>query len=302
MTKQDKFKSAFIALTGRPNSGKSSLMNTILGEQLSVVTPLPQTTRRNIKGIYTAENMQLIFVDTPGIHKGRHTFNEVMISEAREAIIEKGVDIVCYIVDLSRSFGDEEKVVADLVVQSGIKSIIVFNKVDITKDCDKTISGFYELFPELKSFPSIKISAIHPDAKQIFINQVEYLIPEGPRYYDSDEMTDANLRFFAAEYIRKHIILNTRDEVPHASFVEIESYQENENIHIVNATIHVETVGQRGILIGKGGLVIRKIRNKAELDLKKLLQVPVKIKIHIKITPKWRDNESFLRIQGIILK
>lgn len=302
MTKQDKFKSAFIALTGRPNSGKSSLMNTVLGEQLSVVTPLPQTTRRNIKGIYTAENMQLIFVDTPGIHKGRHTFNEVMISEAREAIIEKGVDIVCYIVDLSRSFGDEEKVVADLVVQSGIKSIIVFNKVDITKDCDKTISGFYELFPELKSFPSIKISAIHPDAKQIFINQVEYLIPEGPRYYDSDEMTDANLRFFAAEYIRKHIILNTRDEVPHASFVEIESYQENENIHIVNATIHVETVGQRGILIGKGGLVIRKIRNKAELDLKKLLQVPVKIKIHIKITPKWRDNESFLRIQGIILK
>ncbi|NLW33666.1 MAG: GTPase Era [Fibrobacter sp.] len=302
MTKQDKFKSAFIALTGRPNSGKSSLMNTVLGEQLSVVTPLPQTTRRNIKGIYTAENMQLIFVDTPGIHKGRHTFNEVMISEAREAIIEKGVDIVCYIVDLSRSFGDEEKVVADLVVQSGIKSIIVFNKVDITKDCDKTISGFYELFPELKSFPSIKISAIHPDAKQIFINQVEYLIPEGPRYYDSDEMTDANLRFFAAEYIRKHIILNTRDEVPHASFVEIESYQENENIHIVNATIHVETVGQRGILIGKGGLVIRKIRNKAELDLKKLLQVPVKIKIHIKITPKWRDNESFLRIQGITLK
>lgn len=302
MTKQDKFKSAFIALTGRPNSGKSSLMNTILGEQLSVVTPLPQTTRRNIKGIYTAENMQLIFVDTPGIHKGRHTFNEVMISEAREAIIEKGVDLVCYIVDLSRSFGDEEKVVADLVVQSGIKSIIAFNKVDITNDCDKNISGFYELFPDLKSFPSMKISAIHPDAKQIFLNQVEYLIPEGPRYYDSDEMTDANLRFFAAEYIRKHIILNTRDEVPHASFVEIESYQENENIHIVNATIHVETVGQRGILIGKGGLVIRKIRNKAELDMKKLLQVPVKIKIHIKITPKWRDNESFLRIQGITLK
>lgn len=302
MNKQDKFKSAFIALTGRPNSGKSSLMNTILGEQLSVVTPLPQTTRRNIKGIYTAENMQLIFVDTPGIHKGRHTFNEVMISEAREAIIEKGVDLVCYIVDLSRSFGDEEKVVADLVVQSGIKSIIAFNKVDITNDCDKNISGFYELFPDLKSFPSMKISAIHPDAKQIFLNQVEYLIPEGPRYYDSDEMTDANLRFFAAEYIRKHIILNTRDEVPHASFVEIESYQENENIHIVNATIHVETVGQRGILIGKGGLVIRKIRNKAELDMKKLLQVPVKIKIHIKITPKWRDNESFLRIQGITLK
>jgi GTP-binding protein Era len=301
MTKQDKFRSAFIALIGRPNSGKSSLMNTVLGEQLSVVTPLPQTTRRNIKGIYTTETMQLIFVDTPGIHKGRHTFNEVMINEAREAIIE-GVDLVCYMVDLSRSFGEEEKVVADLVVQSGIKSIIVFNKVDITIDCDKTISGFYELFPDLKDFQSIKISAIHPDAKQIFLNQIESLIPEGPCYYGSDEMTDANLRFFAAEYIRKHIILNTRDEVPHASFVEIESYQEDEKIHTINATIHVETVGQRGILIGKGGLVIKKIRNKAELEMKKLLGVPVKIKIHIKITPKWRDNESFLRIQGVTSK
>lgn len=302
MIKQDKFKSAFIALIGRPNSGKSSLMNTILGEQLSVVTPLPQTTRQSIKGIYTTDALQLIFVDTPGIHKGRHTFNEVMINEAQKAVSEKGVDVICYLVDLSRSFGEEEKIVADLVSQSGITTIIIFNKVDITKDCDKTISGFFELFPDLKRFPSMKISAIHSDAKSLFLNQVEKLIPHGPCYYDPDEMTDANLRFFAADYLRKHIILSTRDEVPHASFVEIESYREEEKQHTIDATIHVETVGQRGIIIGKGGSVIRRIRKKAEQDMEKLLHIPVKLRVHIKITPKWRDNESFLRMQGIKVK
>lgn len=302
MMKQENFKSAFIALIGRPNSGKSTLMNTILGEQISVVTPLPQTTRQNLKGVFTNDTMQLVFVDTPGIHKGRHTFNEIMINEACQAIAKDDADLVCYVVDIARTFGEEEKSVAELVINSGIKTFIVFNKIDAAKDCEKIIAHFFELFPALKDSPSISISASHSSSKNIFLEQVEKLIPEGPRYYDPDELTDASMRTIAAEYIRKYIILSVRDEVPHASFVEIESYREEKWGHAINATIHVETVGQRGILIGKYGSVIKIIRKKAEMDMHDLLQVPVKISLHVKISPRWRDNDSFLRMQGLVSK
>jgi GTP-binding protein Era len=136
----------------------------------------------------------------------------------------------------------------------------------------------------------------------MFLAAVDPFVFEGPQFYDPEDITDASMRFFAAEFIRKQIILNTREEVPHASFVEIESYKENDDQHHIDATIHVETVGQRGIIVGKGGIVIAKIRKAAEQEMRNLVKVPIFITCHIKVTPKWRDNESFLRNMGLPLK
>lgn len=302
METSQSFRSAFIALIGRPNSGKSTLMNTVLEEQLSVVTPLPQTTRQNLRGILTTDNMQLIFVDTPGIHRGKHVFNESMIKEAKNVLEKNGVDLICYIIDLSRDFGDEEKVIAGMMAETSIKTVIVFNKIDIVENSGKKIEKFYELFPAFKEYPSVQISASSSSAKKKFLDFIDPFVPQGPCYYDPEDITDANMRFFAAEFIRKQIILNTREEVPHASFVEIESYKENQGKHSINANIHVETVGQRGIIVGKGGSVIKKIRKDAEKEMAELVQAPVSITCHIKVSPKWRDNESFLRFMGLPLK
>lgn len=302
MTDMSTFKSAFIALMGRPNSGKSTLMNTILGEQLSVVTPLPQTTRQNLKGVYTTDSMQLVFVDTPGIHKGKYALNDSMIREVHKIIAEQGLELICYMIDISREFGDEENAVAAIISKSDIKILLVFNKVDKSKNADVVIDSFFDRYPNFSGTPFVKLSAINPDSKDLFLRAVEPFVPEGPRYYDPDDLTDASLRFFAAEFIRKHIILNTKEEVPHAVFVEVEKYKEYEDHHEVDVTIHVETIGQRGIIVGKGGAIINKIRKSAMRDIEKLAHTKVKITCHIKVSPKWRDNENFLRFMGMPVK
>lgn len=302
MQNQKSFKSAFVALIGRPNSGKSTLMNTVLQEQLSVVTPLPQTTRRNLKGILTTDDFQLIFVDTPGIHQGKHVFNQSMIKEARTVLEEQGIDIICYIVDLSREFGEEETSIANMISTLTAKILIVFNKIDLVDVPEKKINRFYELFPQFSKLPQIQISANLPETREKFLNALDPFLPEGPCYFDPEELTDANLRFFAAEFIRKQIILNTREEVPHACFVEIESYKEDQDKHRIHATIHVETAGQRGIIVGKGGSIITRIRKNAEKEMASLVQMPVSITCHIKVSPKWRDNEGFLKHMGLPVK
>lgn len=302
MKKDNVYKSGFIALMGRPNSGKSTLMNSVLEEQLSVVTPLPQTTRQNLKGIYTTDDMQLVFVDTPGIHKGKYAFNESMIREVHNVIAEKGLDLICYMVDVSREYGEEEDNVAQIISKSGTKTVIVFNKIDINKKYEEAVSAFFGKYPMFKESPYICISASAKDAKEKFLKLVGPFIPEGPQYFDPEDLTDANMRFFAAEYLRKQIILNTSDEVPHAVFIEIDSYKEHDSCHEVQATIHVETTGQRGIIVGKGGTLITKIRKAAAKELEKLTGAKVSLTCHIKVTPKWRDNERFLKTMGMPVK
>lgn len=302
MQNQKSFRSAFVALIGRPNSGKSTLMNTVLQEQLSVVTPLPQTTRRNLKGILTTDNLQLIFVDTPGIHQGKHVFNQSMIKEAQTVLEEQGIDIICYIVDLSREFGEEETSIANMISNLTANILVVFNKIDLIKAPEKKIQHFYELYPQFSKMPQIQISANLPEARKEFLDALDPFLTEGPCYFDPEELTDANLRFFAAEFIRKQIILNTREEVPHACFIEIESYKEDQDKHRINATIHVETSGQRGIIVGKGGSIITRIRKNAEKEMAAMVQMPVSITCHIKVSPKWRDNEGFLRFMGLSVK
>ncbi len=296
------FRSAFVALVGRPNSGKSTLMNSVLQEQVSIVTSLPQTTRQNIRGIYTTEEMQLVFIDTPGIHKGKHTLNKAMLQEAVSVFMQGEIDLVCYLVDLSRDFGEEETIVAEKVSGSTVPVLIIFNKEDLCPDVDSKIEQFKTLFPALKDAPSLKMSANSQAAQVKFLKAADPYIPEGPKYYDEDTLTDASMRILAAEFIRKQIILNTRQEVPHATFVEIETYKETPRGHEIIATIHVETFGQRGIIVGKKGALITKIRKDSQKEIEELAGEKVSLTCHVKVTPGWRDDAGFLRHVGGIRK
>lgn len=292
------FRSAFITLIGRPNSGKSSLVNNVVGDEISIVSPLPQTTRNVIRGIYTTDKMQIIFVDTPGIHKGKHKINEMMLKKVTKAIEERS-DIVCYMVDISREFSEEENRCVDIV--RGIEKtpvVIVFNKIDIVEKPEIAIRKFYELYPDLRPLPSVQLSAISIEARELFLNAIDKFVLTGPLYFDPENLTDVNMRFISAEYIRKEIINNTREEVPHAVFVEIESYKELPDKDVINATIHVETQGQKGIIIGKNGSLISKIRANAATQISKITGKPVVVLCHVKVSPKWRDNPQFLKFVG----
>jgi len=289
------FRSAFIALFGRPNTGKSTLMNAVLQEQLSIVTPMPQTTRQNIKGIYTSEDTQIIFIDTPGMHKGKHALNALMREQAVSAV-SSGMDLICYLVDLSRDFGDEESDCAACAASASVPVLLVFNKTDLCSDPDGKITAFLSKYGSLHKLPKIKLSALDPKSKDIFLDAVRPMIPEGPRYFDDDSLTDVSMRTIAAEFIRKQIIINTREEVPHAVFVEIESYKETAQKHEIVAGIHVETIGQKGIIIGSKGVLIEKIKKNARRDIENLIGMKTALKLHVKVMPGWRDNTDFLKI------
>jgi GTP-binding protein Era len=270
-------------------------MNTVLQEQVSIATPLPQTTRRNIRGIYTSADTQLVFVDTPGMHKGKHALNEAMREQAVSAVTS-GMDAVCYLVDLSRDFGDEEKDCAEHVTGLSVPVLIVFNKIDICENPDAKIELFLSTYPQFKNSPRVKLSAVSQTSKDVFLTAIAPLVPPGPMYFDGESVTDATMRTIAAEFIRKQIILNTREEVPHAVFVEIESYKETPQKHEIVAGIHVETVGQKGIVIGPGGALIEKIKRFARKDIERLIDTRVSLKLHVKVTPDWRNDSNFLRM------
>ena len=301
-TDNPEFKSAFIALIGRPNSGKSTLLNRIIGEDLSIVTSLPQTTQRNMRGIYNEEGVQLIFVDTPGVHRGRHRLNKSMYEQATALVTDAGIDIICYLVDLSRPFGREEDEIAGQLAGAKTAVCVIFNKRDMCEESTSVVKDFYGRYPALKKYPSIEISALSAQAKGQFLEMIGPFVPQGPKYFPDDDLSDLNMRFFAAEYIRKQVIELTKEEVPHASCVEIIDYREKTSKHAIEAVIHVETVGQKGIVIGKKGSLINKIRTRAQKELEHLAGMPVKITCHVKVTPRWRDNEGFLSSMGLVLK
>ena len=270
-------------------------MNMALGEEISPVTPLPQTTRRRFHGIYTGKNIQIIFVDTPGIHRGDRRINEAMLQEAAAAVSQAGLDCLCYLVDLSREYGKEESLVASMVLKAKSPLLLVFTKKDLCPAIDPRMAQFFLRFPEFEARPAIAISAKDTEAGVRFLSALDPFIKNGPRYFDEDAVTDASLRTLAAEFIRKQVILVTRDEVPHAVFVEIESYREQENCHKITAVVHVETVGQKGIIIGKKAAVIEKIRKMAEKDMQRIVRCRVVVSCHIKVTPHWRNDKGFLK-------
>ncbi|HAK88731.1 MAG TPA: GTPase Era [Nitrospiraceae bacterium] len=291
----EKFRSGYVSLTGRPNVGKSTLLNAILGEKVAIVSPKPQTTRNRIVGVKTLPDAQIIFIDTPGIHKPKHKLGELMVKEARESA--KETDVILFMVEPGEP-GSGDKFIIDILKDLNKPVFLLINKIDTVKKPEvlPLIDAYSRLYPFKEIIP---LSALAGDGVDGLIKTVTDYLPEGPKYYPDDMLTDQLERFMAAEIIREKIIRHTEDEIPHSVAVEIKHWSERENgVVVIDANIYVEREGQKGIIIGKGGSKLKSIGTAARLDIEKLLDTRVFIELRVKIKKDWRGDERILKELG----
>ena len=284
------FKSGFVAVLGRPNVGKSTLLNTIVGQKIAIATDKAQTTRRRIKGIFTNEEGQIVFIDTPGIHKPLDKLGEYLMDEAKCSIPD--ADLILFLVDVSEPAGAGDKwIVENLLKKTNIPIIIVLNKVDKIKDPIKKEQNLltYKMLFET-NMPTAKVSAQTGRNIDTLISTIMRKLPEGNPIYDEDDLTDESMRSIAQEIIREKILKNTKDEIPHSVAVIIENYEEKENIDRIFATIHVEHESQKGIMIGKSGKMLKTIGSQARFELEKMLDKKVYLELKVKVSKDWRKK------------
>ncbi|WP_414581801.1 GTPase Era [Scytonema sp. PCC 10023] len=290
------FRSGFIGIVGRPNVGKSTLMNELVGQKIAITSPVAQTTRNRLRGILTTPEAQLIFVDTPGIHKPHHQLGQVLVQNAKIAI--ESVDVVLFVVDGSIACGTGDRFIADLLTNSPTPVILGLNKIDQQLQDSQTIDDSYIQLAKSYQWETVKFSAKTgvglPDLQQLLIEQLE----TGPYYYPPDLVTDQPERFIMGELIREQILLLTREEVPHSVAIAIDLVEETPALTRVLATIHVERDSQKGILIGKGGGMLKAIGSAAREQIQKLIAGKVYLELFVKVQPKWRQSRTRLAELG----
>ena len=288
-------KSGFVAILGRPNVGKSTLLNGILNEKVSIVTDKSQTTRNAIKGIYNREGVQIIFTDTPGIHKPREKLGVEMNNMAFSAAHD--VDVNVLVVDASLPFGPGDEYLLEHLDIKNAPLIIVFNKIDQAR-LDKVLE-LKEIY-KAKTENALMIDTVAKDGFNIdeLLNEIIKLLPEGPAYYAVDEVTDKDVIFQIKEIIREKVLRNLRDEVPHATAIYMESIEWEENPVHIRASIIVEKEGQKGIVIGAGGKRIKAIGSHARRDIEQLLHKHVFLELFVKVQDGWRDDDKSLETYG----
>ncbi|WP_300526589.1 GTPase Era [Aminiphilus sp.] len=295
------FRSGFVALLGRPNVGKSSLVNRLLREKVSIVSPVPQTTRHSLRCILTTERSQIVFVDTPGFHEPHHALGEYMMQRARDAV--EDADCVCLILDAGRPEGGAEEELLRKVLQ-GISTprILVVNKIDLLsepKDLDRIVSAWSSLSPEVV----VTVSATRGDNLDALLEAIEALLPEAPPLYPEDMLMDQSERFLASECIREKAFLALRDEIPHGITVVVEEYKTPEEYPdrttaYIRAILYVERENHKGIVIGESGKKLKHIGLLARKELEKRLGFPVYLDLWVKVRPKWRRSPQDLRRFG----
>ena len=290
------YKSGFITIIGRPNVGKSTLLNHIMGEKLSIVSNKPQTTRNNIQTILTTENYQLIFVDTPGIHKPRHMLGEYMVKIATDSL--KDVDLVLFMTTPDVEIGRGDEFILEQLKNLDIPVFLVVNKMDETTP--ERIAETLKNYSEKYSFQEmIPISAAKGKNVDKLLELMVNNINEGPKYYPDDMLTDVQERFVVGEIIREKSLRLLKDEVPHGIAVEILSMKQNDKgVYNIEANIFCEKDSHKGIIIGKGGSMLKKITQYAKGDISELLQDKVNLKIWVKVKKEWRDNPFLLKELG----
>lgn len=290
-------KSGFTAIIGRPNVGKSTLLNKILGQKIVITTDKAQTTRKRIKGIYTADAGQIVFIDTPGVHKPLNKLGEFLLDEAKIAIPD--ADLILFLVDGSEPAGKGDKWIAGNILQTNTPIIIVMNKVDKLKNLDKVEQNLisYKLLFE-KNYPIVKISAKTGRNIDTLIKNIYKYLPDGDLLYPEDVVTEETMRDVTEEIIREKILLYTSDEIPHSVAVTVDNYQETEEIDRIYATIYCEQKSQKGILIGKGGNLLKKIGTEARLELEKIVEKKVFLSLEVKVDKDWRKKQSSLKNFG----
>jgi GTPase len=288
------FKSGFVALVGRPNVGKSTLLNALIGQKIAITSPVPQTTRNRLRGILTLEQAQIVLVDTPGIHKPHHLLGKVLVHNAVGAIA--AVDLVVWVVDSTVAAGSGDRFVADLIKQSGIKAIVGMNKSDELAALP-ILKTYTDLADDL-GWEAIQFSALMGQGLTDLQNALCDRLPEGPYYYPPDLVTDQPERFIMGELIREQIILLTREEIPHSVAVSIDKVDEEAKITKVMATVYVERDSQKGILIGKKGAMMKEIGTQARLQMQKLIMGSVHLEMFVKVQSNWRSHSSQLSELG----
>lgn len=296
MAAEEKFHSGFVAIIGRPNVGKSTLLNHIVGQKIAITSPKPQTTRNRILGIQNLENAQVLFVDTPGIHEAHSPLNRYMVDQARSAALD--VDVVLWLVEADRPV-DTDPMIPKLLEKSTRPVLLVINKID-TMPKDKLlplIAAYSKICPFASIVP---ISALKGDGVEALMNEIPQLLPEGPRYYPEDQITDVPERFIVAEMIREQILMRTKDEVPYGVAILVERFQENpvKNMVGIDAVINVERDSQKGILIGKGGTMLRQIGQGARKEIERMLGVKVHLQLFVRVQKNWTSSGRMMKEFG----
>lgn len=290
-------KCGFVTIIGRPNVGKSTLLNQILGQKIVIATDKAQTTRKRIKGILTNEQGQIIFIDTPGIHRPLNKLGEFLIDEAKIAIPD--ADVILFLVDGSECAGKGDKWIVQNLLKTNIPVIIVMNKVDKVKKSEKieeNLISYKTLFDT--NLPVVRISAKTGRNIDTLLKNIYKKLPDGEIMYPEDVVTEETMRDVAQEIIREKILINTSDEIPHAVAVKIENYFEQEDIDKIYATVYCETKSQKGILIGKGGSLLKKIGTEARQDLEKITEKKVFLGLEVKVEKDWRKKDNILKNFG----
>ena len=292
-------KSGFVTIIGRPNVGKSTLLNQILGQKIVIATDKAQTTRKRIKGILTKEEGQIVFIDTPGVHKPLNKLGEFLLDEAKIAVPD--ADLILFLVDGSEPAGKGDKWIAKNILQSGMPVIIVMNKVDKIKKQEKieaNLLSYKTLFEE--NLPLVRISAKTGRNIDTLLKNIYKKLPEGDILYPEDVVTEETMRDVAEEIIREKILLNTSDEIPHSVAVKVDNYFEQEDIDKIYATIYCEHKSQKGILIGKSGALLKKIGTEARLELEKITEKKVFLGLEVKVEKDWRKKDNILKNFGYV--
>ncbi len=286
------FRCGTIAIIGRPNVGKSTLMNGLIGQKISITSPKPQTTRHRIHGILTLDEAQLVFVDTPGIHlNSGKALNRVMNRTASSAL--EGVDVVMMLVEAGR-FTDEDARVAQLIAHVKVPVVLVINKVDKIQPREKLLPYLAELGQKVVFTESLPISAYDKKHTQLVINTLIKHLPEGEAMFDEDMVTDASSRFLAAEMVREKLMRRLEKEIPYGLTVEIEKYEVTPERVIIDALILVEREGQKRIVIGEGGSMLKQVGSEARQDLMRMLDSRVHLQLWVKVKDNWSDDERAL--------
>ncbi|ASW43659.1 GTPase Era [Clostridium isatidis] len=290
------FKSGFVTIVGRPNVGKSTLLNQIMGEKLSIVSNKPQTTRNNIQTILTGEDYQLVFVDTPGIHKPKHKLGEYMVNSAKDSI--KDVDLILFLINPDEKIGKGDQFILETLKNSKIPVFLVVNKIDeYTQD---RVAKTLQMYSEEMNFKEIiPISALKNKNVDKLVKLMIENMPEGPKYYPDDMITDVQERFVVSEIIREKALRNLRDEIPHGIAVDIIQMKEKENgTYHIEADMICEKDSHKGIIIGKNGQSLKKIGETARYEIERFLRAKVNLKIWVKVRKEWRDNQILLKDLG----
>jgi len=286
------FHSGFVAIIGRTNAGKSTLVNTLVGRKVAIVSPRPQTTRNRIQGIVNRDDAQIVLVDTPGIHKPRNVLSRQMMDELQHSL--EGIDVLCLIVDATAEFGGGDLFSLDWIKRFEGPVFLILNKVDRVRK--HLLLPMIERYRGLHEFAEIfPISALKGDGCEDLLKSIIARLPEAPPFFPPDQFTDQPERFLAAELVREKAILATRDEIPHAIAVLVDSFQESEKLIKIRATLYVEKDGQKGILIGQGGEMIKKIGTLARKELESILGAHIFLELFVKVHPNWRQNSAVVR-------